>query len=898
MSAIVHVHARQVLDSRGNPTVEVEVGLESGAFGAAAVPSGASTGEHEAVELRDGGDEWLGKGVTRAVAHVNGEIADCVAGMDAREQREIDGAMIELDGTPTKARLGANAILGVSLAVAKAAAADADLPLYRWIGGTNAHVLPVPLMNVVNGGAHAQNSLDFQEFMLVPAGAASFSEALRIGVECYHALKALLKERGLSTSVGDEGGFAPDLGSAYDACEAILEAAERAGHREKVAIALDPATSELYRDGAYVLERQGGTLDGNGMIDLWADLADRFPIVSIEDGLAENDWADLADADRPPRRPHPARRRRPLRHERRLPPARHRGEGRQRDPRQGQPDRLADGDARRDRARAAQRLRDDHLASLRRDRGRDDRRHRRRDGQRPDQDRRAGALRSHRQVQPAAPHRGPARRPGRLSGLERVPARRPRPPEMHVRRTKIVATIGPASSSPEAIAALIAAGMDGARLNMSHGNHDDHRTRATRVREAEAAAGRPIALIADLQGPKLRVGDLAAPITLERGTTVVIAGEDAAQDGDLPISPAVLGSVLQVGNDVLIDDGHVKLRVEAVERGRARCEVIVGGVVSSHKGVNLPGVPLPIPSITRKDLDDLEFALELGVDFVALSFVRSASDVRALRTLIEARGSTAHVIAKIEKAEAIAALDEILAESDAVMVARGDLGVEIGTRRRPAAPEADHLPRARARPAGDHRDADARVDDPPDRADPGRGLRRRERDPRRNLGDHALRRDGGRRVPDRGGRGDEPDRLRRRAEPRLPARDPPGRGRADDRPGDVERRLRHRRGARGQGDPRPDLHRPHGVCRRPSAPAPPDHRGHPPGPLAAAHGARVGCDARSRSPRRTTSRTSGRVPSASPARAGSSSAGDRVVITAGTAVNIPGSTNVIKVDIA
>jgi enolase len=291
VSEIVHVHARQVLDSRGNPTVEVEIGLDSGAFGAAAVPSGASTGEHEAVELRDGGDAWLGKGVTRAVAHVNGEIADRVTGMDAREQREADGAMIELDGTPTKSRLGANAILGVSLAIAKAAAADADLPLYRWLGGTNAHVLPVPMMNVINGGAHAQNSLDFQEFMIVPAGGDTFTDALRIGVECYHSLKTLLKERGLSTSVGDEGGFAPDLGSAYEVCEAILEAAERAGHRDRVAIALDPATSELFRDGAYVLERQGGTLDVNGMIDLWADLADRFPIVSIEDGLAENDWA-------------------------------------------------------------------------------------------------------------------------------------------------------------------------------------------------------------------------------------------------------------------------------------------------------------------------------------------------------------------------------------------------------------------------------------------------------------------------------------------------------------------------------------------------------------------------------------------------------------------------------
>ena len=290
MSSIVHVHGRQVLDSRGNPTVEVEVGLDSGAFGVAAVPSGASTGEHEAVELRDGADAWLGKGVSRAVAHVNGELADRVTGLDARDQRALDLAMIDLDGTPTKSRLGANAILGVSLAAAKAAADDAGVPLFRWIGGTNAHVLPVPLMNVVNGGAHARNSLDFQEFMLVPAGAETFSEALRIGVETYHALKALLQERGLSTSVGDEGGFAPDLASAYDVCEAILEAAERAGHRENVAIALDPATSELYRDGAYVLERHGGTLDGNGMIDLWADLADRFPVVSVEDGLAENDW--------------------------------------------------------------------------------------------------------------------------------------------------------------------------------------------------------------------------------------------------------------------------------------------------------------------------------------------------------------------------------------------------------------------------------------------------------------------------------------------------------------------------------------------------------------------------------------------------------------------------------
>jgi pyruvate kinase len=248
----------------------------------------------------------------------------------------------------------------------------------------------------------------------------------------------------------------------------------------------------------------------------------------------------------------------------------------------------------------------------------------------------------------------------------------------HTRRTKIVATIGPASSTEAAFAALIDAGMDGARMNLSHGTHDDHAHTAQIVRAAEAEAGRSIALIADLQGPKLRVGDLPAEIELAEGDAVVIAGEDVATGDDLPVSPSVLGSVLRPGHDVLINDGHVRLRVERVERGRASCVVTVGGPVSSHKGVNLPGVPLPIPSLTRKDLDDLEFALGLGVDFVALSFVRSAADVKALRTLIEARASLAWVIAKIEKAEAVADLDGILAEAHAVMVARGDLGVEIG----------------------------------------------------------------------------------------------------------------------------------------------------------------------------------------------------------------------------
>ena len=293
MTQIAHVHARQLLDSRGNPTVEVDVRLTSGAVGRAAVPSGASTGEHEAVELRDGDPAaYLGKGVLQAVANVNGELAAAIVGLDAEDQRAVDTAMIELDGTETKRRLGANAILGCSLAVARAAAADAGQPLYRRLGGDGARTLPVPLMNVVNGGAHADNRLDLQEFMVVPAGAETFSEALRIGAEVYHRLKAVLHERGLSTAVGDEGGFAPDLESTERAIETILEAAERAGHRERVAIALDPAASEVYGDGAYRLPGEGRTLAPDEMIGFYRDLAERFPIVSIEDGLDENAWDD------------------------------------------------------------------------------------------------------------------------------------------------------------------------------------------------------------------------------------------------------------------------------------------------------------------------------------------------------------------------------------------------------------------------------------------------------------------------------------------------------------------------------------------------------------------------------------------------------------------------------
>jgi enolase len=293
MTAIGHVHGRQILDSRGNPTVEVDVRLTSGAFGRAAVPSGASTGEHEAVELRDADPAaYLGKGVLKAVANVNGEIASALVGLDAGDQRALDATLVELDGTPNKGRLGANAILGCSLAVARAAAADAGAPLYRWLGGDGATTLPVPLMNVVNGGAHAQNTLDLQEFMVVPVGAETFSDALRLGAEVYHHLKAVLHERGLSTGVGDEGGFAPDLESTAAAIEAILEASERAGHRERIAIALDPAASEVFRDGAYVLENEGKTLDPAAMIDFYAELAARYPLVSIEDGLDENAWGD------------------------------------------------------------------------------------------------------------------------------------------------------------------------------------------------------------------------------------------------------------------------------------------------------------------------------------------------------------------------------------------------------------------------------------------------------------------------------------------------------------------------------------------------------------------------------------------------------------------------------
>jgi enolase len=292
MSQIEHVHARQIHDSRGNPTVEVELSVRSGAWGRAAVPSGASTGEFEATELRDGGSDWMGKGVSKAVDNVNGEIAAAVHGHDASSQAALDRLLIALDGTPNKSRLGANAILAVSLAAAHAAAAEEREPLWRYLGGESAHVLPVPMMNVLNGGAHADNRVDFQEFMIVPVGARTFSEALQMSAEVFHHLKATLHEKGLSTAVGDEGGFAPDLESNEEALEVLMAGIRAAGYipGDQVAIAMDPATSELYRDGSYVLESEGRTLSADDMAALWSDLAGRYPIISIEDGMAEEDW--------------------------------------------------------------------------------------------------------------------------------------------------------------------------------------------------------------------------------------------------------------------------------------------------------------------------------------------------------------------------------------------------------------------------------------------------------------------------------------------------------------------------------------------------------------------------------------------------------------------------------
>ena len=417
MSQIETVHARQILDSRGNPTVEVELSVRSGAWGRAAVPSGASTGEFEATELRDGGEPYLGKGVTKAVRNVNGEIAKAVKGRDVTDQAGLDRALIDLDGTPNKARLGANATLAVSLAAAHAAAAEERQPLWRYLGGEAAHVLPVPMMNVLNGGAHADNKVDFQEFMIVPVGAKTFSEGLRVGSEVFHNLKKTLHEKGLSTAVGDEGGFAPDLESNEAALQVVIEGIKAAGYApgEQVAIALDPATSELFQDGSYVLEHENRTLTAEELAAYWADLAERYPILSIEDGMDEEDWSGWS-AHRQAGGEDPAGRRRPVRHQHAAAEARHRRGRRELDPHQGQPDRHADRDAAGDHDGQERRLHGGDVAPLGRDRGRHDRRPGGGDGLRPDQDRRAVPLGPGRQVQPAPADRGG---PGRRRGLPR-----------------------------------------------------------------------------------------------------------------------------------------------------------------------------------------------------------------------------------------------------------------------------------------------------------------------------------------------------------------------------------------------------------------------------------------------------------------------------------------------
>ena len=417
MTAIVNVVGREILDSRGNPTVEVDVVLEDGSMGRAAVPSGASTGTREAVELRDGDKgRFGGKGVLKAVEAVNRDLFDAVSGLEAEDQLKIDETMIALDGTNNKSRLGANAILGVSLAVAKAAAEASGLPLYRYVGGAMARVLPTPMMNVVNGGVHADNPIDFQEFMILPVGAPSLAEAVRWGAETFHALKAALKKAGQNTNVGDEGGFAPNLPSAEAALDFCVKAIEAAGFKPGVdiALALDPAASEFFKDGAYVYSGEGVTRSVEEQVDYLVKLADAYPILSIEDGMAENDWAGWKLSDAEARLAPAAGRRRHLRHQCRDSRTRDQGGRREFDPDQGEPDRHAQRDAGRRRYGAAVGLHRRDVAPLGRDGGFDDRRSCGRHQLRTDQDRLAVAVGSPGEIQPADPDRGGARRPGPL----------------------------------------------------------------------------------------------------------------------------------------------------------------------------------------------------------------------------------------------------------------------------------------------------------------------------------------------------------------------------------------------------------------------------------------------------------------------------------------------------
>ena len=423
MTAIVDIIGREILDSRGNPTVEVDVVLEDGSMGRAAVPSGASTGAHEAVELRDGDKaRYLGKGVRKAVDAVNGEIFDAVGGMDAEQQVQIDQTMIELDGTPNKSRLGANAILGVSLAVAKAAAESSDLPLYRYVGGTSARTLPVPMMNIINGGVHADNPIDFQEFMIMPVGAKTFAEALRCGSEIFHTLRSELKKAGHNTNVGDEGGFAPNLPSADAALDFVMDAIGKAGYKAggDVMLALDCAATEFFKDGKYVYGGEGQEPQlASEQAKYLADLASRYPIVSIEDGMSEDDmdgWKELTDLIGGKCQ---AGRRRSVRHQRHAACRRHQKRPCQFHPGQGQPDRHADGDAERGRDGLQGRLHRRDVAPLRRNRRFHHRRSRGRHQLRPDQNRLAGALRPHREVQSAAADRAATGHAGEICRAER-----------------------------------------------------------------------------------------------------------------------------------------------------------------------------------------------------------------------------------------------------------------------------------------------------------------------------------------------------------------------------------------------------------------------------------------------------------------------------------------------
>ena len=689
----------------------------------------------------------------------------------------------------------------------KAAAAHAGVPLYRWLGGSGAHVLPVPMLNVVNGGAHAQNSLDMQEFMIVPGGAATFSEALRIAAEVFHSLKSVLHESGLSTGVGDEGGFAPELGSAEEAIEVVLEAAERAGHRERHR---DRARSrrrrELFRDGAYHFERAGTLVDTAGMVDCTRALLDDYPVVSIEDGLAEDEWdAWRALTERLGDRVQLVGDDLFVTNAERFKRGINGGVANAILVKVNQIGTLTESLDVIEQARSA------GYASVISHRS----------GETEDTTIADIAVATGAgQIKTGAPSR--TDRTAKFNQLLRI--------EEELGSTAVYPgwDAFPRFSLPGASAPAVTLGAwrsscPGARKSWprsgrprpqpsrwspSRGpawtprgstsptaSHEEHAERARHVRAAQEELGRPLALIADLQGPKLRVGKLPQPVRLARDEETSSRSSRrraTARSRSLPGRDRRGAAAGARPADRRRPRPSARWRRSSMGAPAARDR---GRRGSSAKGVNLPGVPIPIPSLTRRTASDLEYALELGVDFVALSFVRSASDVREMRALLSGAGSRG----TRDRQDREGRGGRRLAGD------RGRGGRADGRPRRPrrgdragvgAAPaEADHPRRARAREAGDHRDPDARVDGASSRADARGGQRRRQRDPRRQLGADALRRDGDRRVPGRGGRVHGPDRARGRAEPRLPASAAGGERRADGRERDVERRLRPGGGA-------------------------------------------------------------------------------------------------------